>query len=239
MIKKVIYTVLFTAFMASCSSKEDIIPASKTLTAFQEETITYFKEIALGFEFGSASAITRNWSENMKIYVGGDKRDYLLNEIEMVSNEINTLAENGFQISTVSDSSQSNFYIFFGTGEAYGNIFPSSKNLISSNWGLFNVSYNGQNHIFSGRMYVDTERPNNSEQRHLLREELTQALGLAKDSGRYPQSIFQQSWTRTTEYIGIDKELIRLLYHPQMETGLDGDEVEKTLAAIYTTENNE
>ena len=87
-------------------------------------------------------------------------------------------------------------------------------------------------------MYVDTERPNKTEQRHLLREELTQALGLAKDSGRYPKSIFQQSWTSTTEYLDIDKELIRLLYHPSLRTGLDARQLEELLIEILLAENS-
>ena len=82
-------------------------------------------------------------------------------------------------------------------------------------------------------MYVDTERANAIEQRHLLREEFTQSLGLAKDSERYPSSIFQSDWTRTTSYTELDRELIRLLYHPDMVSGLDATAVEALIREIY------
>ena len=41
------------------------------LTQYQKDVIVYFKEIALGFEFGTASAITRKWKSPLNIFVGG------------------------------------------------------------------------------------------------------------------------------------------------------------------------
>jgi hypothetical protein len=85
-------------------------------------------------------------------------------------------------------------------------------------------------------MYVDIERANATEQKHLLREELTQALGLAKDSPLYMESIFQSRWTTTNEYAPIDRDLIRLLYHPEMLTGLNANQTEVVLTAILIGE---
>ena len=85
-------------------------------------------------------------------------------------------------------------------------------------------------------MYVDIQRANAQEQMHLLREELTQSLGLGKDSEKYPNSIFQSSWTQTTEYLPIDRELIRLLYHPEMKIGLNDIAVEELLIEILQNE---
>lgn len=71
----------------------------------------------------------------------------------------------------------------------------------------------------------------------MLREELTQSLGLARDSNLYPESIFQQSFsTKTTDYAPIDRDLIRLLYHPEMKVGLNRDEVDNLLRDILLTE---
>ena len=70
----------------------------------------------------------------------------------------------------------------------------------------------------------------------MLREELTQSLGLAKDSNRYPDSIFQASWTATTEYSDIDKDVVRLLYHPAMQTGLERSKCVEVLREIILSE---
>ena len=58
---------------------------------------------------------------------------------------------------------------------------------------------------------IDTR--NKVQQKHLLREELTQALGFPNDSYKYEDSIFQQRWTEVTEYSILDKEIIRLHYN--------------------------
>jgi hypothetical protein len=85
-------------------------------------------------------------------------------------------------------------------------------------------------------MYVDIVRANAVEQKHLLREELTQSLGLAKDSNKYPESIFYADWTTTNKYANIDRDLVRLLYHPEMAVGLTETQVEETLTEIILSE---
>ena len=85
-------------------------------------------------------------------------------------------------------------------------------------------------------MYVDTYRTNITQAKHLLREEFTQSLGLARDSDKYLNSIFQSSWTETLSYTDLDKDLIRLLYHPKMSTGLDADAVDGVLSEILLSE---
>lgn len=232
--KRLIYFLLFTLFLSSCSKEEDILPSG--LTAFQTETINYFKEIALGFEFGSSSEITRRWEVPMKIYVGGQKKPILISELNKVINEINELTDGGFSIAVVSDSSTSNYYLFLGSGEDYGRQFPSSQSQIGSNFGLFSIYWNNSDNLYTGRMYVDIFRADEAAQRHLLREELTQSLGLGKDSFRYSDSIFQQSWTLTTDYSKIDRELIRLLYHSEIHSGLNSAETEDLLTAILLSE---
>ena len=136
----------------------------------------------------------------------------------------------------VNDSSQSNYFIFFGTGTDYAQLYSSQVDLVTSNFGLFSVFWNNQNQLASGHMYVDIARTNLTEQKHLLREELTQSLGLARDSQKYSESIFQSAWTTTMEYALIDRDLIRLLYHPDMSIGLNETQVEVVLKEILSSE---
>ncbi len=227
---KAIYIALFTLFFFSCNKDDE--NGGPDITPYQESVIAYFEEIALGFEFGNSSEITRKWGGEMKIFVGGEASSELLEELDQIILEINELASDGFQMRVTNDTLDSNFYIFLGSGDAYGNIFPGSRNLIETNWGLFNINWNGANFLVNGRMYVDTERAGLDAQKHLLREELTQSLGLAKDSFKYPESIFQQNWTTTTTYAPIDKELIKLLYHPNMKPGLSGTTLKVLLINI-------
>ena len=170
------------------------------------------------------------------MFVGGEPSTELLAELENIITEINDLATDGFTIKIVNDSLQSNYYIFLGSGTKYAEMFPNQLSLINSNWGLFWVYWNAQNHFTSGRMYVDIIRANSVEQKHLLREEFTQSLGLAKDSPLYMESIFQSEWTTINEYATIDKDLIRLLYHPEMKAGLNENQVDQVLRDILINE---
>lgn len=222
----------------SCTKENEAPTAAvEELTDDQIAVIDYFKDVALGFEFGNASAITRKWNTPMKVYVGGTPTSELITELDDIVKEITPLITDGFSIEMVSDSLQSNYYVFFGSGAAYADVFPPASNYISNNWGLFFINWNGQNQLNSGSMYVDIERADLNAQKHFLREEFTQSLGLAKDSSQYPLSIFQSAWTTTTTYAPIDRSLVRLLYHPQVTSGLNAMEVEKVLTAILISEN--
>ncbi len=73
----------------------------------------------------------------------------------------------------------------------------------------------------------------------LILEEVTQALGLMNDATAYPRSIFYETATDggfETEYAPVDRELIRLLYHPRMSAGLDAEAAEARLIEILEAE---
>lgn len=236
MSKHIFYLLGLSIFISACSKEEDII--EPVLTPYNLGVVNYFKEVALGFELGNASEITRRWESEMKIFVGGNPSPDLLEELSKIISEINSLSTTRFfNIDIVNDTLQSNFYIYFGSGNSYAAIFPSQASLTPSNFGLFTIYWNGNNELFRGHLYVDIFRANQTEQKHLLREELTQSLGLGKDSYLYPESIFQQSFsTKTTQYAPIDKDLIRLLYHPRMNIGLNSIQVDPLLKDILLSE---
>lgn len=235
--KNKLLLLLLTLIIASSCSKdeEDILPESE-LSEYEIDIIDYFKDVALGFEFGNASSVTRKWNSELRVFIGGEPDSELINELESIITELNELATDGFRVNIVNDSLQSNYYIFFGAGTEYAEIFPSQSNLVDSNWALFSVFWNDQNQFTSGHMYVDIMRANSTKQKHLLREELTQSLGLAKDSPLYMESIFQSAWTTTIEYASIDKDLIRLLYHPDMSVGLNKNQVDIVLKEILISD---
>lgn len=232
-----LFPLCIVILISSCSKDDDddILPEF-ILSEYEIDVIDYFKDIALGFEFGNTSNITRKWNSEMKVFIGGEPSFELLAEFEKIRTEINELTTDGFNVTVVNDSLQSNYYIFFGSGTKYAEMFPDEANLVNSNWGLFYLLWNSQNQFYSGHMYVDIIRANSIEQKHLLREEFTQSLGFARDSQLYMESIFQSDWTTTIEYAPIDQDLIRLLYHPEMSVGLNELEVDNALREILSSE---
>lgn len=211
-------------------------PDDHVLSDYQRNVITYFKEIALGFEFGSATPVTRKWVAPMKIYVGGAPTATLTRELELIIAELNGLATDGFQIQIVSSREASNLQIFFGTGAEYAALYPVDAKLSRTNSGVYHIYWNSKNQLTKGHIFVNMKDTSEEEQRHVIREELTQSLGLGRDSELYQESVFQSRFTTPTHYAEIDKDLIRLLYHPAMRTGLTPGEVEAVLTEILLSE---
>jgi len=227
--------LVIVLFIVSCSKEEEILPNPTNesgLDTYDLQVIGYFKEVALGFEFGTASEVTRKWKTQMNVFIGGDPSPALTAELDRIIGELDTLITDGFKITIVTDTLQSNYYLYFGSGDNYAKIFPSQAGYVGSNWGLFSVWFNGSNEITNATMYVDTYRADLVAQKHLLREEFTQSMGMAKDSYQYQASIFQQAWTTTNEYAEIDRDVIRLLYHPKMGVGLNAAQVDPVLKEI-------
>jgi hypothetical protein len=227
------FLIISCLLLVRCSDDESVSTYEPpTPKSYRERVIDYFVEIALGFEFGTASAVTRKWMHEIRIYVGGNKTTEMMTELNRVIGELEELSEN-LKLRIVSDTLESNYYIFFGSGMEFANRFPPAQANVASNWGLFYVYFNSLNEITRGVMYVDIERTTDANARkHLLREELTQSLGLAKDSYAYPESIFYQPWSTVTEFAPIDRDLIRLLYHEDMPTGIFEPEVREILEVL-------
>ena len=213
----------------------------RPLTAYQVEVISYFKKIAIGFEYGTTSNLIRKWDTPMRIFVGGQKNNSLLtDELAKTITEINRLATDGFSIEVTEDTLQSNCYIFLGSSAEFLAKFPEAKASLGSNYGLFNVWYH-HSKIERARIFVDVVRPTPYQQRSTLKEELTQCLGLGRDCQDYTKSIFYEAPGNggfSTEYAEIDTDLIRLLYHPKMPAGLEEGFVNLVLIKILQNEND-
>ena len=177
---------------------------------FSPEAKEYFKKIAYGNEFDANDNSLSKWNQDINIYVVGEKRQHLMDELESIVSELNGLI-NTIDINIVSNESDANFIVLFGSAQDYNDYDSESIGYTDHNRGLF-IVYGGEN-LTRGTMYVDIEEITRDDaQKHILREELTQALGLSNDSYDYPESIFYQGWTETTEYTELDKELIQMMY---------------------------
>lgn len=183
---------------------------------------SYFNEIVNKNEFNNNISINK-WDKNIKIFICDVTEDSLYSknidgdvmslksELEIIITELNELINN-ISVEVVEIKDSSNFLIFLGSHGWYNSSVSKSVNYTADNLGLFIIS-KSNNVITKGTMYVDMYRTENLlEKKHLLREELTQSLGLFNDSWLYPESIFYQGWSTVTKYSDIDKELIKKLY---------------------------
>ncbi|MHA7128574.1 DUF2927 domain-containing protein [Algoriphagus namhaensis] len=221
---------LFLAFVAfSCMEKEE--PVLEPCLNFDESVLdtdqSDFFQIVFGSEFGSGVKRVRKWEGEILIFVPQVPRPELKSELLGVMQEINLLSES-IKLREVNSEAQANYIFFFGSGDDYVRLYESSAaDLIDSNRGLFSVEFSNQSfEILRGTAWVDTESSLNADcLRHLIREELTQSLGMVNDIASTDQSIFERIFTCTQGYSERDEDFIRFFLSEKIKPGLCQDQV--------------
>ncbi|NET39351.1 MAG: DUF2927 domain-containing protein [Cyanothece sp. SIO1E1] len=193
-----------------------------------EQIIDYFLDVALGSEYGHSSPNIRKWHGTVKIKILGSPTATDLETLNTVIDEINQLAH-GIHLQI--DNDNPNLEIYFVPEHEFSQYEP---NYLPVNYG-FGSAWSNQDVIYRSKILISTAGINQRERSHLIREELTQALGPMRDSPKYADSIFFQRWTDTTEYTELDKAVIAILYQPDIRPGMSRAEVLQVFENIDLT----
>ena len=189
------------------------------------DALEYLSEIGFGAEYGSSSPVLHRWQEDVRIKVHGDPTATDMATLRQVAQELDSLIPDLTLQITDEDP---NVDIHFLPESNFTSVDPE---YVPVNLGFFRVWWDGQEVINRGRVLITTEGISQTERSHLIREELTQTLGLFMDSWQHQDSIFYQGWTATVEYSPLDREIIRLLYSPQLEPGMGRSQLSSAFAA--------
>jgi len=182
----------------------------------------YFDEIARHNEFNSEKNKITKFVKPINVYI---KETYKVNknhitEIKKVFTDLKRLCPN-LIVNYVKTEEESNFIIIFGDFDYLYELFPNSFR--------FGPNFNAGGCVMSEPLpnsdissivkvgvvfrfnygnstYID------DNYYHLIREEITQCMGLFNDSWKYPNSIFYQGESKTTRYSKLDEEIIKKLY---------------------------
>lgn len=192
---------------------------------YTAEEIDYFTEIALGFEYGGASHVIRRWGEPIRyrLYGAPDAEDRA--SLARVVSEINALTGTVDMVEVTEDPLVE---IHFAPVADFPDILPS---YVSGNIGYFAIWYAADHHFTRAVVLIASDREREVRD-HLIREEVTQILGLGRDSERYPESIFYQRWSLVSEYAPVDRALVEMLYRPEVHPGMDEDAVSALLRRL-------
>ncbi|MGJ3254496.1 MAG: DUF2927 domain-containing protein [Elainellaceae cyanobacterium] len=183
------------------------------------EAIAYFLDIALGTEYGNADPVIRKWQGDINIQVNGSPTFEDEQTLQAVIAELQQLT--GLTITLT--SADPNMTLYFVPESEFSDYDP---NYIPINLGFAWIGWNSHDVIHQARILITTEEISQTERNHLIREEVTQAIsGCMKDSDDYADSIFYQAWTQTTEFSSLDRDVIRLMYRPDIQPGMDRDQV--------------
>ena len=188
--------------------------------------IDYFVEVALGSEYGGNTPQLRRWAGDVRVSVLGAPTAEDLRALGAVVSDLNGLIG---PVSVVVTDERPTVTLRFLPPREFAAAEP---NYVPGNLGFFYVYWTGGCEIVRGNVLIATEGVSPSERAHLIREELTQSLGLMRDSGRYPASIFYEPWTDVTAYAPIDRAVIEMMYRPEVRPCMDERAVRRQLAAV-------
>ena len=201
---------------------------------YDREAFGYLSEVGFGAEYGSSLPVLHKWTEDVNLRIYGSPTPSDIATLTQVVSELNELI-GGIKLTLDdgygdgwsagsrpgsrpgSNDSPGDLEVHFAPESQFQNIEP---HYIPVNYGFFRVWWDHQGAIYRGRILVASEDITQEERSHLIREEVTQSMGLFQDSWNYPDSIFYQGWTATGEYATIDRPTIRLLYQPQLLPGM-------------------
>ena len=198
-------------------------------TLASDVEIDYFLETALGMEYDSNSFPSlHRWTKDIKISFEGEPTTGDITTLKQVTSEVNCLLNDITLSMTLTDDSDNtgNVQIYFVPENKFQEIEP---NYIPLNYGFFWLLWDATGAIYNARILIASDQINQQERNHLIREELTQILGLMNDSWWYPESIFYQDWTTTTKYAPQDLSLISLLYDSQLYPGMNREQIKSIL----------
>ncbi len=210
------------------------IDETTLLTDDQKELITYFQHLA--FWKGASNTpvqFNQKWGSDMMLHLeGAISTDYRAT-VESVIAQYNTLTVDGdFNISLVGNESDANARLFFGTKAEVEAIWPDMYDEIKDGSYAGYAMTPSQNSILvSTRIWIS------NPVEVLLKHELGHALGFGHSNKCEDENSFLCSQISVdNDFLPIEEEIIRLMYHADLPAGLTETEIEMVLANLMINE---
>ena len=179
--------------------------------------------ISIGAEYGDARAAVARWRRDVTVGVAGDARPEDRATLAAVVAELGTLIA-PTRIRLV--EGDADMLVQFAPVDEFSQLNPNYQ---PDNYGFFWMHWDGAG-ITDADVLISTTGLTRAETDHLIREEVTQALGMANDLGDEADSIFYAPWTDTQAYSPSDTRVIRALYCADVRHGMAVDDFRDVLA---------
>jgi hypothetical protein len=217
----IILAVLVFRFVYLNSIRIDDAKARDIRQEFDLKTLQYFSEIAFGPEYSETDYKLCKWEKN-EITIGiygrprevDDKR-FLISAIDT----LNVILQNHKLVLDHRTNADQDIKIYFLKFEEILDQHGDNPEIMSVG-GFIEYRRTFWNALRSIDVTINSSMIHESRRKHVILEELTQSLGLMRDSYLYPHSIFYQEYSSDTILSTIDKNLIRLLYDHDLPSGL-------------------
>jgi hypothetical protein len=193
-----------------------VVPVSDR---YLETELAYFGEIAFGFEFGAASRVIRRWPGDVRVAVRGTPTAEDRATLAAVLGELTATIGGPVRLRDAGVGPAELEVHFVPRAQFTGVVAAAVPNNVGQFWLWFDAA----EHFSRGVVLIGTDIPARLRQ-HLIREEVTQSLGLAQDSPRDPFSVFYSGYSESTVYTALDLALVEMLYRDEVRPGMSAAE---------------
>ena len=197
----------------------------------------HIKTVSLGGEYGHSGNITK-FTKNKVYWYFADDSEHTQDDVKSVHTLFNEISQlTNVKFIEKQDASEPYIRIYFGNEETFNKYLPKR---IEQPGVLGYANWNARSHsIFQSNVFVSSTLEG-IVRKDVLREELTQAIGNTGDTP-YNNTIFYQYKYKNKEYFDkyfeIDKQLLRLLYHPSIHPGMTHDDIDNMKCDITQSDS--
>ena len=194
-----------------------------------EDVIAYFNEVCLDAEFSDSGDPSKlqKWDDPIFFIINGPYSEEDIQIIMDFTNWLNTLE--GFPgMEETQDPSQANLQIFFRDNQ--GLVDLMGDNFISCDGGV--TFWYVDDRIYDAIICYSTEI-SQTVRNSVILEEIYNGLGPVQDTDLRPDSIIYSGYAEPQELTEIDELILKLLYHPEIQCGMDAAQCEAVIRTLY------
>lgn len=192
--------------------------------------INYFCEVVLDAEYSSGgnASLVQKWDSKIKYYVQGELSESDMMYLQDTVDYVNSIY--GFPgMEETAYEWDANLKIHFVNADKLVELMGSDFALCDGGVTFWYDDYNRiYNEIICYRNDIDQYTRNS-----VIIEEIYNGLGPVQDTWLRPDSIIYAEYTTPQKMTEIDELILELLYHPEIECGMDADECAEVIRKLY------
>lgn len=201
---------------SAASQQPTASPPPAPKPKIDKAALNYFFKIALGAEYGDDNRVVTRWTKPVvTVRVNGKPGTAAGDCLTRVVSDFNKLtATTDLELTTAATA---DIRLYFAPVSRFKALEPD---YVPGNDGFFHVEWTGDHTITNATVLIRTTGITNRIRCHLIREELTQSMGLMRDANDHPTSVFYGRYSATpVRYSALDEKLIKLLYGGAIQPG--------------------
>ena len=170
------------------------------------------------------------WVEPIRVCAAGMPNSKDLKQLDDFLLQLNYRVPEMPMITRVETPEEANLVIHYCKLSEMTELVPGYE---EGNWGMVTYSYHSNGQVFSAVIGLARDKTSQTARNHLMREELTGALGLTGHHDAFSDSILYRPWTTVQHLSEVDWMMLNMLYSPHVFPGWTWTQVQQALLTHY------